>query len=443
MIARDILQQLINWQTKTDRKPLLLFGARQVGKTYILKEFGARYFSETAYISLDEDPGYADIFRRTKDPHRIIEQLSFACGISIRPQSTLLILDEIQECPEAIASLKYFCEKVPEYAVACAGSLLGLTLGHTGFSFPVGKVEHFDMYPLSFSEFLRAKDAGLYNYYNSINAIEPIPQLFFDRLSEAFVAYRICGGMPEAATMLINGQIEQIDLVLERILKDYSLDFIKHATPFLANKIGHVWRSLPSQLAKENRKFIYQLVRSGARAREYEDALIWLQNAGLIYQVNLCKNPQMPLKAYDDLSIFKIYAFDIGILRSLANISADIYATANNTMKEFKGALAENYVLQSLVMQFGKSLKYWSSGNKAEIDFIFQHHNKIIPVEVKADTNVTGKSLVQYEKQYKPSIRLRYSMLNLRKDGNLLNIPLFLCDKTKELLIMGQDTLSV
>lgn len=434
MIKRDILQQLVCWKEKTGRKPLLLFGARQVGKTWILKHFGENNFSDVAYISFDEDNSLGEIFRRTKDPKRIVEQLSYVCGVSIRPQSTLLILDEIQECPEAIASLKYFCEQTPEYAVACAGSLLGLTIGHSGFSFPVGKVDHLSMYPLSFSEFLQAKDENLYNYLQSINAIEPIPQLFFDRLAEAFTAYRICGGMPESATSLLVGDTHQTDFILDRILKDYTLDFVKHATPVLANKVSHVWNSLPSQLAKENRKFIYQLIRPGARAREYEDALIWLRNAGLIHQVNLCKEPRIPLKAYDDLSVFKVYAFDIGILRRLAEIDASVYYTPADTMKEFKGALAENYILQSLVKQFSTSFRYWTSGNKAEIEFLLPYKDEVFPVEVKAGINITGKSLIQYEKTYNPRYRIRYSMRNLDINGNLLNIPLFLCDLTSKLL---------
>jgi len=275
MFERTILSKLDIWKTKSDRKPLLLFGARQVGKTWILKQFGSNAFVQCAYFSLDEEEGIADIFRRTKDPKRIVEQLSFLTDVPIVPHDTLLILDEIQECPEALASLKYFCEKTPEYAIACAGSLLGLTFGHKGFSFPVGKVDHLDMFPLSFSEFLRVKDAPLYRYMMSLSDFTPIPQIFFGRLSDAFNAYRVCGGMPEAALSLIEGGVTAAEEKLNNILKDYSLDFVKHATPILANKIGHVWNSLPSQLGKENRKFVYQLVKPGARAREYEDALLW------------------------------------------------------------------------------------------------------------------------------------------------------------------------
>ena len=435
-IERTIIEQLKLWKKRSDRKPLLLFGARQIGKTWALKHFGNAEFEHTAYFSFDEDVHLGDIFRTTKDPHRIIEQLTFLTDVPINPATTLVVFDEIQECPEALASLKYFCEKAPEYAVTAAGSLLGLTIGHKDFSFPVGKVDHLDMYPLSFSEYLQAKDAHLHKYYNSINAIEPLPQIFFDRLSEAFNAYRICGGMPEIAVSMLSGNTQEVDLKLANILKDYSLDFVKHTTPTLANKISHVWQSLPSQLAKENRKFIYQMVRPGARAREYEDALIWLRNAGLTYQVHLCREPRLPLKAYDDLGIFKVYTVDIGLLRRLADMSGSLYLTPSEQFKEFKGALAENYVLQSLVMQFGKEIRYWSSGNTAELEFLLQWANEVIPVEVKSGTAVTGKSLAQYAKLYAPHLRIRFSMLNLKQDDSLVNIPLFLADRTSDIIRM-------
>lgn len=434
MIERIILSQLKAWKVKNGRKPLLLFGARQVGKTWGLKQFGKEEFAQCAYFSLDEEAGIADIFRHTKDPAQIIEQLSFLTGTPIIPQETLIVLDEIQECPEALASLKYFCEKAPEYAVACAGSLLGLAVARPGFSFPVGKVDHIDMFPVTFSEFLRAKDPGLHRYFLTVNEIEPLPQVFFDRLMDAFSAYRICGGMPEAASAMIESNVQRVEEVLSNILKDYSLDFIKHTTPALANKISHVWRSLPSQLAKENRKFVYQLVRPGARAREYEDALIWLKNAGIIHQVNLCSEPRLPLSAYEDLSIFKVYANDIGLLRRLAGMPTSIYSAPPEQFKEFKGALAENYVLQSLLAQSAENICYWTSGNTAEIEFLIQHGTSVYPLEVKSGINLKAKSLAQYEKLYAPPLRIRLSMQNLKLDGNILNVPLFLADRLLELV---------
>ncbi len=438
MFDRKIIIELKKWQTKEDRKPLMMLGARQVGKTSVLKRFGKECFEYCAYFSLDEEMGVCDVFRKTKNPKQVMEQLSFLADVPIVPEKTLLVLDEIQECPEAIASMKYFCEQAPEYAVACAGSLLGLAFGHEGFSFPVGKVDHLEMYPVSFSEFLEQKDAGLYRYYQSIKDVDPIPDVFFDRLSQAFTAYRISGGMPEAAMKMLSMDKVAVETVLKNILKDYAFDFVKHATPQLANRISHVWNSLPSQLAKENRKFIYQLVRPGARAREYEDALVWLKNAGLLYKVNLCATPQLPLKSYEDLSIFKIYCLDIGLLRVLAEMDADVYLSDSLGFKEFKGALAENYVLQSLVAQGVNCSRYWSSGNKAEVEFVIQHASRVIPIEVKSGTSITGRSLMEYNKKYSPELRIRFSMLNLKKDDTLVNIPLFLADKLKE-LVFGDE----
>lgn len=434
MFDRKIISQLKNWNSKEDRKPLMILGARQVGKTSVLKRFGKECFDYCAYFSLDEEEGVCDIFRKTKNPVQIVEQLSFLTDVPILPNKTLLILDEIQECPETITAMKYFCEKAPQYAVACAGSLLGLAFGHEGFSFPVGKVDHLEMYPVTFSEFLEQRDASLYRYYQSINGFEPIPDVFFERLSQAFTAYRISGGMPEAAMKMLLSDKSAVETVLNNILKDYAFDFVKHATPQLANRISHVWNSLPSQLAKENRKFIYQLVRPGARAREYEDALLWLKNAGLLYKVNLCETPQLPLKSYESLSVFKIYCLDIGLLRVLSEMDADIYLSDNPGFKEFKGALAENYVLQSLVAQGINCSRYWASGNQAEVEFIIQHSTEVIPIEVKSGTSVTGRSLIEYNKKYSPKLRLRFSMLNLKKDDSFINIPLFLADRLTDLL---------
>lgn len=436
MFEREVDKQLLAWKTDKNRKPLIVHGARQVGKTWALKHFGKEYFEDVAYFSLDKDEsGLCDLFKTTKDPQRIIQQLSFLHGKKINPQTTLLILDEIQECNEALNALKYFCEDTPEYAVACAGSLLGIYLNHIGNSFPVGKVNHVYMYPLTFSEFLKTKDALMYEYMQSIDKVAPLPQIFFDKLREAFTAYSICGGMPEPATLMIDfDEMERVDGALRDILNDYSLDFVKHTTSALAPRINYVWNSLPSQLAKENRKFVYQLVRPGARAREYEDAILWLEQAGLVNKVLLNKSPKLPLKAYDDLSTFKLYALDLGLLRRLSELDASVLLQQTPAYAEYKGALAENYILQSLVAQFQTGFRYWTSGNTAEVDFLLQYGKQIYPVEVKADQSIQGKSLIQYEKLFQPAYRIRYSMLNLKQDGNLLNIPLFLADKTKELL---------
>ena len=434
MFNRRAINDLKAWKEKADRKPLFMLGARQVGKTSLLKKFGSECFKHCAYFSLDEEENVCGIFRTTKNPKQIIEQLSFLSQAPIVPNDTLLIIDEIQNCPEAISAMKYFCEKAPEYAVACAGSLLGLSFGHEGFSFPVGKVNHINLYPITFAEYLEQKAPGLYRYYLTINSFEPIPDVFFERLTQAFNSYRISGGMPEAAMKMVNMDVAGVEESLKGILKDYAFDFVKHASPVLANRISHVWNSLPSQLAKENRKFVYQLVRPGARAREYEDALIWLQNAGLLSKVSLCKTPQVPLKSYEDLSIFKIYCLDIGLLRELAELAPEIYFTDKPTFKEFKGALAENYILQSLTAQDIQCSRYWASDNKAEIEFLIQRGIEVVPIEVKSGTSVTGHSLREYNNRYAPALRIRYSMLNLKLDGGLANIPLFLTDRTTELL---------
>lgn len=434
MFKREIISELMRWKNSTNRKPLILSGARQVGKTWVLKEFGAIAFDDCVYFSLDKDKAVCQFFKTTKDAVRIVEQLSYLHGRTIQKNSTLIIFDEIQECPEALQSLKYFCEDEPEYAVVCAGSLLGVYLNHPNQSFPVGKVDHIDMYPLSFREFLQQKDPILYNYYNSINTIEPIPDIFFDKLRENFTAFCISGGMPEPAMEIVDNGVDNVDRVINNILKDYSSDFVKHTTPIMANKIDQIWKSLPSQLAKENRKFIYQLVKTGARAREYEDALFWLERAGLVYKVNAVNKIGLPIKAYDDLSAFKLYCLDLGLLRVLAEMDMDIYLTNTTDFFEFKGALAENYVLQSLVCQYNKSLSYWTSGNLAEVDFILVNKTEIIPIEVKAYTNTVGKSLIQYQKLFEPRLRIRFSMKNLNINGNLINIPLFLADKAREII---------
>lgn len=435
MFQRSILSNLKDWKSNKNRKPLLLHGARQTGKTWILKEFGKVCFDDMAYFSLDKEDGVSEIFQTTKDPKRIIQQLSFLHGREIVAGTSLLILDEIQECPDALKSLKYFCEEMPEIAVACAGSLLGVYLNHANQSFPVGKVDHIYMYPLTFSEFLQQKDLAMYNYYIQVEDTEPLPQIFFDKLYESYIAFCVCGGMPEAAgNMIGKTDIKGAENILGNILQDYSHDFVKHTTPALANKIDYVWQSLPSQLARENRKFLYQLVRPGARAREYEDAITWLEHAGLVYRVNACKRPALPIKAYDDLSAFKVYCADIGVLRILSEMPSSVFLSPTPGFKEFKGAFAENYVLQSLKALYGGSFRYWASGNKAEVEFLLVHDNIIIPVEVKADRNITGKSLIEYGKAFSPKLRIRYSLRNLKLDGNLLNIPIFMTDRTEVFL---------
>lgn len=434
MIQRTDLKKLITWKNKRNRKPLILQGARQVGKTWLLKNFGQNEFESVAYFNFDGQPELKQFFSTTKDTKRIIQNLSLVHGKSILPKKTLIIFDEIQECNDALNTLKYFCEDSPEYCIACAGSLLGITLSR-GASFPVGKVDFMTIYPVSFSEFLAFADSKLSVYVDSIKSIEPIPEIFFQQLVDKFKMYYLSGGMPEAIVALIeDGDVALTQTVLQNILNAYSLDFSKHVANKDIPKINYIWTSLPSQLARENKKFLYQTVKPGARARDYEDALLWLINAGLAYKIYCSNKPALPLSAYDDLSAFKVYTLDVGLLRRLSHLDPVAIAEGNRLFTEFKGALTENYVLESLVQQFEGIPRYWSSANKAELDYIVQYKNEIIPIEVKADENIRSKSLAFYRKEFSPKLSIRYSLRNLKYDDGLLNIPLFMADYTKKFI---------
>lgn len=433
-IQRNAIESLEKWKNKKSRKPLILQGARQVGKTWLLKEFGKSRFKDVAVFNFDENPELKQFFESTKDVKRIIDNLSLVHGRTITPENTFIIFDEIQECNAALNTLKYFCENALEYYIACAGSLLGVAMSR-GASFPVGKVDFLTIYPVSFLEFLGAVDSSLYNYLQSINKIEPIPDLFFNQLLDKFKMYYISGGMPEAIVELIeSGDIANVQKILQNILNAYALDFSKHAENSDVTKIGYIWQSLPSQLARDNKKFLYQTVKPGARARDYENALQWLVNAGLVYRVNRSIKPALPLSVYDDLSAFKIYSLDVGLLRKLAGLSPSAIAEGNRLLTEFKGALTENYILESLIGQFENVPRYWTSQNRAEVDYILQLDNEIIPIEVKSDENVIGKSLTFYRKEFNPKLSIRYSLKNLKQDGGLINIPLFMADMTDLIL---------
>lgn len=434
VINRRVITELIKWRSSNKRKPLILQGARQVGKTWALKYFGKMYFENVAYFNFDEQNELKQFFAQTKDVSRIIQYLALVNGKAIIPEKTLIIFDEIQECNEALNCLKYFNENAHEYAIVCAGSLLGVALNR-GASFPVGKVDFLTVYPVSFSEFLAVSNPQLQDYLNDKKDLEPIPDIFFNQLVDKFKMYFISGGMPEAVVSLLESQdIDQTQSVLSNILTAYQMDFSKYTENHLIPKLTHVWNSIPSQLAKENKKFVYQVVKPGARAREYEDALLWLTQAGLVQRVFLCKKPALPLAAYDDLSAFKVYLSDVGLLRRLSALHPIAIAEGNRLFVEFKGALTENYILQSLIMQFESTPRYWTSGNQAEVDFLIQYNNDIIPIEVKADSNVNGKSLSYYDKLFTPSCRIRFSLKNLKQDGNLINIPLFMADFTTEII---------
>lgn len=426
-MKRFILNELVKWKESKYRKPLILKGARQIGKTYILQQFGKENYEGVAYFNFDHDEDLYNLFTNTKDPKRLLEQLAFIYGKAIIPGKTLIIFDEIQECPNALNSLKYFQEEANEYHIVCAGSLLGIRLSHT--SFPVGKVDFLNMYPMTFREFLLADNCeNLVGYMESIRSIEKIPDIFFNQLQEKLKAYFIIGGMPEAVKIWVNEKnIELVNNVQANILKAYESDFSKHTTNNEANKISLIWNNIPSQLAKENKKFLYQTVKEGARAREYEGALNWLNDANLIYKVHNVTKPDFPLKAYNDLSAFKIYINDVGLLRRMANLDSRIVVEKNKLFEEFKGALTENYVLNMLTAIMDNVPNYYTF-DRHEIDFIIQYRNEIIPIEVKSNSAINNVSLTRFVEKNDKKLAIRFSMNNLAKSGKILNIPLFLIE---------------
>ena len=432
-MKRFITDSLIAWKNSKTRKPLILKGARQVGKTYILKEFGEKYYNDMVYFNFDHDEGLSDLFKNTKDPKRIIEQLALASGKKIVPNDTLIFFDEIQECPNALNTLKYFCEEVPEYHIVCAGSLLGIRLSRT--SFPVGKVDFLQLYPLSFSEFLIADHCeNLVEYMSHLDQIEPIPSLFESQLIEKLKTYFIIGGMPEAVYSWVNEKdIEKVNYIQDNILQAYESDFSKHTTNSEANKISLIWNGIPSQLAKENKKFVYQAIKPGARAREYEDALNWLNDANLIYKTYNVTKPVFPLTAYHDLSSFKVYLNDVGLLRRMSRLDSRIILEGHKLFEEFKGSFTENYIFNMLNIFYDGVPNYYTF-DRYEIDFLLQYHNQIIPVEVKSGKSHNHISLTKFHEKYNNEISICFSLDNLKKDGNIVNIPLYLVEYLDQIL---------
>ena len=444
-MERLIIKKLLAWKNSKYRKPLILKGVRQVGKTWLLKEFGKRYYENTAYFNFDENEEYKQFFETTKDVERILQNLTLASGQKITPESTLIIFDEVQESPKVINAMKYFCENAPQYHVACAGSLLGIALAKPA-SFPVGKVDFLEVNPMSFTEFLLANgDANLVEYLQSVDVLEPLPDAFFNPLYEKLKMYYVTGGMPEAVEMWTKERsVDLMQAALSNILAAYERDFAKHPDVKEFPKISMLWKSIPSQLARENKKFIYKVVKEGARAREYEDALQWLVDAGLVKKIYRSTAPGLPIAAYDDVSAFKIYLADVGLLRRLALLAPTAFGEGNRLFTEFKGALSENYVLEAISPQFEAVPRYWSQSNPPyEVDFIIQRENDIIPVEVKAEANTEARSLKKYKEKFgdKVKLRVRFSLDNLKLNGDLLNIPLFLADETDRLIGLALNNL--
>ena len=444
-MERLILKDLIAWKNSPYRKPLILKGVRQVGKTWILKEFGKRCYENTAYFNFDENEEYKQFFETSKDVNRILQNLMFASGQTITPEKTLIIFDEVQDCPKVINSMKYFCENAPEYHIACAGSLLGIALAKPS-SFPVGKVNFMQVDPMTFTEFLTANgDENLVKYMERIERIEPIPDAFFNPLYEKLKMYYVTGGMPESVFMWTQARdVSAMQNALSDIIDAYERDFAKHPDVSEFPKISMIWKSIPSQLARENKKFLYKVVKEGARAREYENALQWLVDARLVHKIYRSSTPGLPMSAYDDLSAFKIYLADVGVLRRLAQLAPSAFTEGNRLFTEFKGSLTENFVLQTLLTQFEVTPRYWAQNNPPyEVDFLIQRENEIFPVEVKAESNTRSKSLKKFKELFpdKVKLRVRFSLDNLKLDDDVLNIPLFMADYTDRLLGLALNIL--
>lgn len=430
-MKRNAILKLVQWKNSPERKPMVLRGARQVGMTWLMKEFGKNYYDNYVYFNFDEEDELKSIFETNKNPHRIIELLSMISDEKIEPEKTLIIFDEIQECPEALNTLKYFKEKANEYHVITAGSLLGTLLAKPK-SYPVGMVNLLDIYPLTFDEFLNAIDSGLYAYYESIQKEQVIEQIFHQRLLDAYNYYLIIGGMPECVSSWIKYKDPAMVSKIQReLIEVYENDFSKHNGKVNSGRILMVFRSIVSQLAKPNEKFMYGAVREGARARDFEEAIEWLVSAGMLNRVYNVSKMEHPLSAFDKLDQFKLFVFDTGLLKQMAGV--DNSAILLKTDYQFKGPLTENYVLQQLQGQFEVEPRYYSD-KKGEIDFVVQNKMEIIPIEVKGGEDRSANSFKTYVANNAPQHAYRFSKRGYRKDGGFTNLPLYLVRKTKDLL---------
>lgn len=429
-IRRDIIEQFKAWKNTPERKPILLKGARQIGKTWAMETFGREAFDYYVKFDFDRQPELKSVFQISKNPERIIKELALYTEVPIIAGQTLIIFDEIQECEEALNSLKYFYEDAPQYHIIAAGSLLGVAVKRRSMTVPVGKVNMIRMYPVTFREFLRAADERTFQYIEDLHTAERLPEIILNKLKTEYRRYLICGGMPEAVISLLDNKgMEAVEQVLQDILDLYELDFSKYATPRDIPRIHAIWHSLPSQLAKENRKFIYKVIKQGARSKDYEDALLWLEDAGMIYRTFNITKPALPLSAYEETTAFKVYACDCGLLRRLARLPATVILNPNANYTEFKGSMAENAVLQSIIPLLNHDMPhYWSPDSRAEIEFVIQWGENIIPIEVKAENCINGRSLSVYTERYKPTKRIRFSFLNLQYNQGLLSCPTPMAD---------------
>ncbi len=437
MLRKDY-EKLLKWKNKTSRKPLLVLGVRQCGKTYLVKEFGSKEFENMAYINFDGNKGLQSIFDYDFDINRILDEIgSVVLNKKIIPGKTLLFLDEIQDCPRAIQSLKYFCENIPELHVIAAGSLLGIALKEQGISFPVGKVQRLEMFPMSFEEFVIA-DGGE-KYLNGMSKLplgREISELYSVPMQKYLQNYYIVGGMPEAVKIWIQTHdYNQVEEIQNQILKDYADDFGKHTTPDTAIKIKLIWDAIPSQIAKDNNKFIFSHVKEGARAKDLEDALEWLVSAGLVYKLNLVQTPQLPLESMKDNTYFKIYMADVGLLRKKSNVNYRTILNGDESFIQFKGAFSENYIMSEL-KSLGVSAYFWRTKADAEVDFISDYEGVLFPIEVKSATNTKAKSLQLFCKRFSPKLAFKASLKNvgdnMMEETHIWNIPLYIFFRIKE-----------
>lgn len=422
---RQAMEELKKWQQKLSKKPLIIRGARQVGKTWLMKEFGKTCFDKNVYINFDGNGRMAELFSGDYDIRRIVTGIELEAGFKINPDNTLIIFDEVQEVPQALTSLKYFNENAPEYQIVAAGSLLGIAL-HEGTSFPVGKTEFLDLYPLNFNEFMMAMGKEQFVDLLAEGDFAMVTK-FKTKYIELLKYYYFVGGMPEVVQSFSrNIDFNEAREIQVRLLQAYEQDFSKHAPHEIVPRIRLLWNSIPNQLAKENKKFVYGLVKEGARAREYEMAMLWLLDCGLIYKIPRISKPNLPLKAYEDTKAFKLFMLDVGLLACMSRLNPQTLLEGNNLFNEFKGSLTEQYVLQQLKYEKGMDIYYWSNdrGN-AELDFLIESGNYVVPIEAKAETNLKAKSLKVYRELFVPSLSVRTSMADYKKEGGLLNLPLY------------------
>ena len=426
---RVAIEKLLKWKQSKRRKPLIIEGARQVGKTWLMKEFGRQSYADTVYINFDSNSRMAELFASDLDTDRLIMGLELYAGHKIDPNNSLLVFDEVQEVPRALASLKYFYENAPQYHIVCAGSLLGIAL-HQGTSFPVGKVDFLKLYPLSFKEFLMATGkeqfAALLDSQD-FQMITRFKQTYIDALKH----YYFVGGMPEAVQSFTeNKDFNEVREIQKRILAAYEQDFSKHAPNEIVPRLRMLWNSVPSQLAKENKKFIYGLVREGARAKDYETALLWLSDCGLVHKVSCVNTVGIPLRAYEDLKAFKLFVVDVGLLGCMAGLRQRTLLDGNDLFVEFKGALTEQYVCQQLKTIEDLDVYYYTNDRgSCEIDFVVDTGERIVPVEVKAEVNLRAKSLKTYHEKFAPEVSVRASMADYKKEEWLVNLPLYAIDQ--------------